>query len=110
MRNIYVVAHPEATHHVERVVGGWHDSKLTPAGARAAGTIAEAFRAMPTWSCSRRICNVPCRRVGCQNSVRCEKSVIAGRTLILAPTRLAYARVADEVPVVEAGEVRLLGA
>jgi probable phosphoglycerate mutase len=44
MRNIYVVTHPEATHHVEGVVGGWHDSQLTPAGARAAATIAEALR------------------------------------------------------------------
>lgn len=45
MRNIYVVAHPEATHHVEGVVGGWHDSELTPAGARAAVSIADALRA-----------------------------------------------------------------
>ena len=44
MRNIYVVAHPEATHHVQGVVGGWHDSQLTPAGARAAASIAEALR------------------------------------------------------------------
>lgn len=44
MRNIYVVAHPEATHHVEGVVGGWHDSQLTSAGARAAASIAEALR------------------------------------------------------------------
>lgn len=44
MRNIYVVAHPEATHHVEGVVGGWNDSQLTPAGARAAASIAEALR------------------------------------------------------------------
>lgn len=45
MRNIYVVAHPEATHHVEGLVGGWHDSQLTPAGTRAATLIAEALRA-----------------------------------------------------------------
>ena len=45
MRNIYVVAHPEATHHVEGLVGGWHDSKLTPAGVRAAASIAEELRA-----------------------------------------------------------------
>jgi probable phosphoglycerate mutase len=44
VRTIYVVAHPEATHHVEGVVGGWHDSQLTPAGARAAASIAEALR------------------------------------------------------------------
>ncbi|GAA4553686.1 histidine phosphatase family protein [Amycolatopsis samaneae] len=45
MRNIYVITHPEATHHVEGVVGGWHDSRLTPAGIRAAVSIAEALRA-----------------------------------------------------------------
>ncbi|MFD5121354.1 histidine phosphatase family protein [Streptomyces sp. NPDC058385] len=45
MRALYVVTHPEATHHVEGVVGGWHDSRLTPAGLWAAGSIAQALRA-----------------------------------------------------------------
>ncbi|MFF4595393.1 histidine phosphatase family protein [Amycolatopsis sp. NPDC001319] len=45
MRSIYVVTHPEATHHVEGVVGGWYDSQLTPAGVRAAVSIAAALRA-----------------------------------------------------------------
>jgi len=45
VRNIYVIAHPEATHHVDGLVGGWHDSQLTPAGALAAVSIAEALRA-----------------------------------------------------------------
>jgi probable phosphoglycerate mutase len=45
MRTLYVVTHPEATHHVEEVVGGWHDSHLTPAGVRAAVSIAQALRA-----------------------------------------------------------------
>jgi probable phosphoglycerate mutase len=45
VRSIYVITHPEATHHVEKVVGGWHDSRLTPAGSRAAVSIAEALRA-----------------------------------------------------------------
>lgn len=45
VRTLYVVTHPEATHHVEGVVGGWHDSRLTPAGARAAASIAHALRA-----------------------------------------------------------------
>ncbi|MFE7116679.1 histidine phosphatase family protein [Streptomyces sp. NPDC057654] len=44
MRTLYVVTHPEATHHVEGVVGGWHNSRLTPAGVRAAVSIAEALR------------------------------------------------------------------
>lgn len=45
MRTLYVVTHPEATHHVEGVVGGWHDSRLTPAGVRAAAATARALRA-----------------------------------------------------------------
>ncbi|MTE17763.1 histidine phosphatase family protein [Streptomyces sp. TRM43335] len=44
MRTLHVVTHPEATHHVEGVVGGWHDSRLTPAGVRAAASIARALR------------------------------------------------------------------
>lgn len=39
------MTHPEATHHVERIVGGWHDSQLTPGGIRAAAAIAGALRA-----------------------------------------------------------------
>ncbi|MFD9421864.1 MULTISPECIES: histidine phosphatase family protein [unclassified Streptomyces] len=46
MRTLYVVTHPEATHHVEKVVGGWHDSRLTPTGVRAAASIAQALRAV----------------------------------------------------------------
>ncbi|KUJ65562.1 phosphoglycerate kinase [Streptomyces albus subsp. albus] len=45
MRTLHVVTHPEATHHVEGVVGGWHDSRLTPVGVRAAASIAQALRA-----------------------------------------------------------------
>ncbi|MFC9536523.1 histidine phosphatase family protein [Streptomyces sp. NPDC056975] len=45
MRTLYVVTHPEATHHVEGVVGGWHDAQLTPAGIRATLSIAQALRA-----------------------------------------------------------------
>ncbi|WP_291799342.1 hypothetical protein [Brevibacterium sp.] len=30
MRTLCVVTHPEATHHVHELVGGWHDSELTP--------------------------------------------------------------------------------
>ncbi|MCB5164934.1 histidine phosphatase family protein [Streptomyces bambusae] len=45
MRTLHVVTHPEATHHVEGVVGGWYDSQLTPAGVRAAVSIARALRA-----------------------------------------------------------------
>lgn len=45
MRTLYVVAHPEATHHVAKVVGGWHDSTLTRAGRNAAAAIARSLRA-----------------------------------------------------------------
>ncbi|MGC4944377.1 histidine phosphatase family protein [Kribbella sp. DT2] len=41
MRTLYVVTHPEATHHVDRVVGGQFDSELTPRGRRQASAIAD---------------------------------------------------------------------
>lgn len=44
MRTLYVVTHPQATHHVEGRVGGQYDSDLTPAGVDAAGRISEALR------------------------------------------------------------------
>lgn len=44
MRRIYVVTHPQATHHVDRLVGGWYDSRLTAAGEGAAVAIAESLR------------------------------------------------------------------
>ncbi|MFC7363430.1 histidine phosphatase family protein [Nocardioides astragali] len=40
MRTLYVVTHPEATHHVEGLVGGQHDSALTARGRRDAEAIA----------------------------------------------------------------------
>ena len=43
-KTIYVVTHPEATHHVERLVGGWHDSVLTANGRRDAQVIARVLR------------------------------------------------------------------
>ncbi|MET7641177.1 histidine phosphatase family protein [Streptomyces sp. NPDC005438] len=46
LRSIHVVTHPEATHHVEKVVGGWHDSALTPVGLQAADSIAKALRSV----------------------------------------------------------------
>ncbi|ALG10179.1 histidine phosphatase family protein [Kibdelosporangium phytohabitans] len=44
-RTIHVVTHPQATHHLDGLVGGWHDSELTPAGLRDAHVIAQALRA-----------------------------------------------------------------
>lgn len=43
MLNIYVVTHPEATHHIEDRVGGWFDSELTGEGLVHAARIAEAL-------------------------------------------------------------------
>jgi 2,3-bisphosphoglycerate-dependent phosphoglycerate mutase len=40
---LYVVTHPEATHHLDGRVGGWYDSELTTAGLVHAGLIAEAL-------------------------------------------------------------------
>jgi len=40
MSTLYVVTHTEATHHVERLVGGWYDSELTPRGRKHAERIA----------------------------------------------------------------------
>jgi len=44
VRSLYVVTHPEAAHHVEGIVGGWHDSMLTGAGKNAAAAIARVLR------------------------------------------------------------------
>lgn len=44
MKCIFVVTHPEATHHVEGLVGGWHDSTLTPRGLKQAARIAGRLR------------------------------------------------------------------
>lgn len=44
MRTIYVVTHPEATHHLDRLVGGWFDSELSERGHRQAKAIAARLR------------------------------------------------------------------
>lgn len=43
MRTLHVVTHPEATHHVDRLVGGQFDSDLTELGAEHARRIAAAL-------------------------------------------------------------------
>ncbi|WP_353651431.1 histidine phosphatase family protein [Nakamurella sp. A5-74] len=44
-----MVTHPEATHHVDRVVGGWFDSELTARGGTQADAIARSLAArIPT--------------------------------------------------------------
>lgn len=44
MRRLYVVTHPEATHHVDGLVGGWFDSRLTERGVRQAAAVATRLR------------------------------------------------------------------
>ncbi|WP_206793417.1 histidine phosphatase family protein [Amycolatopsis sp. MtRt-6] len=44
MRRLYVVTHPEATHHVAGRVGGWFDSRLTARGRVHATAIAARLR------------------------------------------------------------------
>jgi 2,3-bisphosphoglycerate-dependent phosphoglycerate mutase len=41
MRNIYVVRHTEAEHHVKNLAGGWYDTSLTEKGKEQAEKIAE---------------------------------------------------------------------
>lgn len=43
MKNIYLVTHPEATHKVDGLVGGWFDSDLTDRGVEQAESIAAAL-------------------------------------------------------------------
>lgn len=43
MKRIYLVTHPEAQHHVDGIVGGWHDSELTARGHRQAECIADVL-------------------------------------------------------------------
>lgn len=43
MRHVYLVTHAEAQHHVDGVVGGWHDSELTARGRLQSDRIAEVL-------------------------------------------------------------------
>lgn len=45
MRTVHVVTHPEASHHVDGLVGGWFESELTPRGHADAVRISRALRA-----------------------------------------------------------------
>ncbi len=46
MRQLYVVTHPEATHHIDGLIGGWFDSALTTRGSRDARRIADALASL----------------------------------------------------------------
>src|SRR5262245_18759684 len=45
MQRIFVVTHPEAEHHVQGLVGGWYDSRLTAKDNAAALASARRIRA-----------------------------------------------------------------
>jgi probable phosphoglycerate mutase len=40
-KDIYVVAHTQSEHHVQKLVGGWYDSELTEFGRLQADAVAE---------------------------------------------------------------------
>jgi len=44
VQRIYVITHPEAEHHVQGLVGGWHDSHLTEKGRVAAQAIGRRLK------------------------------------------------------------------
>ncbi|MEL4375937.1 histidine phosphatase family protein [Brucella cytisi] len=46
VKQIFVVTHTEATHHLENKVGGWYDSDLTPRGSQEADAVAERLAAL----------------------------------------------------------------
>jgi probable phosphoglycerate mutase len=75
MRNLHVVTHPEASHHVDGLVGGWFDSDLTDRGLAHADRIAEALAgrlpgdaAVQVWSSdllrARRTAEIVAKRLG----------------------------------------------
>ncbi len=44
MRELFVVTHAEATHHVDGLVGGWFDSSLTDRGKQQADALAQRLK------------------------------------------------------------------
>jgi probable phosphoglycerate mutase len=44
VKHLYVVTHAQATHHSDRLVGGWHDSALTELGLGQAARIGQVLR------------------------------------------------------------------
>ncbi len=46
MKDLYIVAHAQSQHHVDKVVGGWFDTGLTPLGERQARAVAGRLQAL----------------------------------------------------------------
>lgn len=43
MKDIFIVTHTQATHHIDRLVGGWYDSDLTEKGKADAALCGQRF-------------------------------------------------------------------
>ena len=43
-KTLYVVTHPQSTHHTDGLVGGWYDSELTDLGLSQAALIGRRVR------------------------------------------------------------------
>jgi len=62
MKNIYIVRHTEAEHHIQNLLGGWHDSSLTEKGKNQAAQIATKLfieintRGIPIYSSDLKRC------------------------------------------------------
>lgn len=46
MKDIFVVTHPQSQHHVDGVVGGWHDTPLTDRGRIDAQRVADRLKTL----------------------------------------------------------------
>jgi probable phosphoglycerate mutase len=63
MRNIYIVRHTEAEHHVQKLLGGWYDFPLTERGKNQAEQIATKLfieintRGIPIYSSDLKRCS-----------------------------------------------------
>lgn len=61
MRNVYVVTHTQSIHQIEKRVGGWYDTALTPVGKRQANKVG-AFLAETLRSCNALVFSSDLRR------------------------------------------------
>ena len=77
-RTVYVVTHPEATHHVDGLVGGQLDSELTAKGREDAGRIAAALAGRIGVGASRSVVSSDLRRTA-------QTATVIGDILGIAP-------------------------
>jgi len=62
MRNVYVVTHAQSQHHLDGVVGGWHDSDLSDHGRVQASRIAKVVAALVPATADARVHTSDLRR------------------------------------------------